>query len=209
MIVECTSAGGVSAASGRDDSAEGARAPDFHGVVVRAREGDLAAQSELIHRYSRRVSGLLRGILRDRTVIEDVAQAVWIKVVQSLPSLRNPAIFEAWLFTTARNAALDHLRRARCRPVADCDEQVLDVLPADCGDDFDFDLLEVVEAKTRCWKQSNRRILHDLVVGTDYREIASREQLRLGTVKLRVHRIRKLLRAELGPVLAEFRGVRT
>lgn len=209
MIAECASAGGFLATSARDNPAKGAPASELPGVVLRARGGDLAAQSELVRRYSRRVSGFLRGMLRDRLAVEDLTQTVWIKMVQRLPSLRDPATFESWLFTTARNAALDHMRRVQCRPVAACDELALVNFPAERNGACDFDLLEVVEAKTRSWTKTNRRIFHDLVVGTSYQDIADRERMRLGAVKLRVHRIRKLLRAELGAMLAEVRGVRS
>ncbi|MBL9201532.1 MAG: sigma-70 family RNA polymerase sigma factor [Opitutaceae bacterium] len=208
MIVECTGSGGVSASCGKDAEAEEARASDLHEVVLRARDGDLVAQSELVRRYSRRVSGFLHGILRDRIAVEDLTQITWIKVVQRLPSLRDPATFESWLFTTARNAALDYMRRMQCRPASGCDENALINLPAERGGEGDFDLLEVVEKKTRSWTQTNRRILHDLVIGTSYQDMAARERLSLGALKLRVHRIRRLLRAELGAMLAEIRSVR-
>lgn len=76
MIAECTVAGGLRAAPGEDERAERARDPELIDVVLAARDGDLAAQSELVRRYSRRVAGFLRGILHDRLAVEDLAQTV-------------------------------------------------------------------------------------------------------------------------------------
>ncbi len=208
MIAECTIASGPFVATGGEDRAELLCDLELIDVVRRARDGDLAAQSELVRRYARRLAGFLRGILHDRLAVEDLSQTVWIKIVQRLPSLRDPATFESWLFTTARNAALDHMRRLQCRPVATVDEFVLFNLPAPDGDDCRTDLLDAVEAATRGWTEKNRRILRDLVIGTSYRDMAEREQLPVSALKLRVHRMRKMLRAELQSTLAEVRGAR-
>ena len=92
-------------------------AAELLALVQRAQAGDLAAQSDLVRSYDRRISGFVRSFIRQRDGIEDVVQMVFIKMVQRLTRLREPAVFESWLFTLARNTALDFLRRCRCRPV--------------------------------------------------------------------------------------------
>src|SRR5262245_30713028 len=67
-------------------------------VVRRAEAEDPAAQSELVRRYTRRVSGFVRGIIRQPDAIEDVTQMVFIKMFRRLGRLRDPAVFESWLF---------------------------------------------------------------------------------------------------------------
>lgn len=205
MIIECVNICDSLGSSGESDRQGMAHDPELIAIVQRARAGDLGAQSELVRRYSRRVQGYLRGIMRDGFAIEDLAQTVWIKIVRRLPSLRDPATFEAWLFTTARNAALDHHRRLQCRPIAVAGELFLLNLPAERSDQVSPDLLDAVDAATRGWTAASRRILQDMIEGTSYQSIAERERLTLGAVKLRVHRIRKLLRTELEAIRAELR----
>lgn len=206
MIAECTVSGGPAMADAACDSAEPLGERELVEVVHLARQGHLAAQSELVRRYAHRLAGFLRGLVHDRLAIEDLSQTVWIKIVRRLPTLRDPATFESWLFTTARNAAVDYVRRVQCRPRATSDEFLLINVPAPSDYGGCFDLLEAIEVVTRCWSEQNRRILQDLMLGTSYQAIADREQVPVGAVKLRVHRVRRRLRAEVQSRLAELRG---
>src|SRR5687767_607535 len=85
-------------------------------VVRRAEAGDSTAQSDLVRRYTRRVAGFVRSIIRQPDAIEDVTQMVFIKMFRRLSRLRDPAVFESWLFTMARNTCLDFIPRRNCRP---------------------------------------------------------------------------------------------
>ena len=99
------------------------------GIVTRAQAGDLAAQSELVRRYTVRISAFVRPIIFQPSVVEDVVQMVFIKMVRRLTLLRDPAVFESWLFKLSRNTAVDFLRRRRCRPTMVCDERVFSDAP--------------------------------------------------------------------------------
>ncbi|MBI4622479.1 MAG: hypothetical protein HY736_04555 [Verrucomicrobia bacterium] len=98
----------------RIESDTGERA-ELLAIVLRAQSGDLNAQSELVRRYTARVSGFVRPIISQPSAVEDVAQMVFIKMVRRLGLLRDPMTFESWLFTLARNAALDYIRRAAAK----------------------------------------------------------------------------------------------
>src|SRR4051794_32328454 len=79
--------------------------------------------------YSRHIGAVQREIGRttgDAPVV-DLAQDVFVRALEALPSLREPAAFKGWLLTIARRAAIDQ-RAFRGR------EQALD--------DDDTDLLE-------------------------------------------------------------------
>lgn len=52
----------------------------------------------------------LRATLRDQSEAEDALQEVFLKAFRALPRDR-PASTRAWLFTLARNTAIDHARR--------------------------------------------------------------------------------------------------
>jgi len=91
--------------------------------VARLRRGDLNALSELIARYQNRLYRYLLRIVRQPAEAEDLFQQTWLKVVERVGSFDVNRNFDAWLFTLARNLAIDHLRRARPQsldePVAD------------------------------------------------------------------------------------------
>jgi RNA polymerase sigma factor (sigma-70 family) len=58
----------------------------------------------------------------------DVSQTVWLRLVESLPRLREPAAVAGWLTTTTRHECLRLLRRSG-REIVDDDQLAL--LPAD------------------------------------------------------------------------------
>jgi len=81
--------------------------------VVRLRRGDLNALSELIARYQNRLYRYLLRIVRQPAEAEDLFQQTWLRVVEKIRSFDASRNFDAWLFTLARNLAIDHLRRIR------------------------------------------------------------------------------------------------
>ena len=113
------------AGSSTDTAASDQARSELLEIVRRARAGQADAQAELMRRYSRRLAGFVRGIIRQPDAVEDVVQVAFIKMFRRLSRLRDPAVFESWLFTLARNSALDFIRRRNCRPVTvGIDEQV-------------------------------------------------------------------------------------
>jgi RNA polymerase sigma-70 factor (ECF subfamily) len=81
--------------------------------VVRLRRGDLNALSELITRYQNRLYRYLLRIVRQPAEADDLFQQTWLRVVEKIRSFDASRNFDAWLFTLARNLAIDHLRRIR------------------------------------------------------------------------------------------------
>jgi len=83
--------------------------------VARLRRGDTNALSELIARYQNRLYRYLLRIVRQPAEAEDLFQQTWLRVVEKIGSFDASRKFDAWLFTLARNLAIDHLRRVRPR----------------------------------------------------------------------------------------------
>ncbi|HEV2467869.1 MAG TPA: sigma-70 family RNA polymerase sigma factor [Candidatus Sulfotelmatobacter sp.] len=81
--------------------------------VVRLRRGDLDALSELVSRYQNRLYRYLLRIVRQPAEAEDLFQQTWLRVVEKIRSFDASRNFDSWLFTLARNLAIDHLRRIR------------------------------------------------------------------------------------------------
>ena len=182
--------------------------PEVLALVRRARTGDSGAQAELIRRYRARLSGFLRPRVNLTHEVEDLLQAAWIKMVRRIRSLREPERFETWIFTLARNSALDHLRRARCRPVGTADESVLVGLPDERCPERYREIAEALEVALRQFGPRERRVIRQLIDGESYGAIAAREGISLNALKVRIHRLRLVLRvsvraAQEGAVSAE------
>ncbi len=172
------------------------------GLVNRARRGEPEAQAELVRRYTRRLAGFVRGIIRQPDAVEDVTQLVFIKMFRRLSRLREPQVFESWLFTLARNTALDFIRRRNCRPATVAlDEQVNQIAdPRNEGA-----VPEILAALDRALARLNpldRGLVTRFVNGDSYGEIARRAGISLASVKVRLHRVRPYLRAAVGEMTA-------
>ena len=121
--------------------------------VVRLRRGDLNVLSDLIARYQNRLYRYLLRMVRQPVEAEDLFQQTWLKVIEKVGSFDATRNFEAWLFTLARNLAIDHLRRIRPEsldePLADDGNcaTAADRIPS--GDYTPFDTALAAERRTR------------------------------------------------------------
>lgn len=80
-------------------------------LMVRYRDGDVAAFNEL---YGRHRGGVFRYVLRQvgvRAAAEEVFQEIWIKVIASRARYRVQARFATFLYHVAHNCVIDHFRR--------------------------------------------------------------------------------------------------
>jgi RNA polymerase sigma-70 factor (ECF subfamily) len=84
-------------------------------VVVRAQGGDEHAFATLATEAGRRMNALAVGILRDRDLAEDAVQVALLAIWRDLPSLRDPARFEAWSYRLLVRACYAEARRQRSR----------------------------------------------------------------------------------------------
>jgi len=81
-------------------------------LVLLGRSGDRKALKFLIELYQNRMARFVLSQTRDPNTVEDLCQAVFVKMVIGLPRLRDSGRFESWLFQIARNVCRDHLRAA-------------------------------------------------------------------------------------------------
>ena len=86
-------------------------------VIAYAKRGDERAVRTLVERHQERVYGYLLGMVRDRTVADDLFQETFLRVLKALQGERatytRQGKFLGWVLRIARNAALDHLRSRR------------------------------------------------------------------------------------------------
>jgi len=167
-------------------------------LVVRARRSEMAAQSELVRRYTVRLSAFVRPILFQPSAVEDVVQMVFIKMVRRLTLLRDPAVFESWLFRLARNTAVDFLRRRRCRPTMVSDEQTFEQAPDTSSERSVAEIMEALHVALTRLSPKDRNLVTLIVEGNSYQTVAAREGLTVGAVKVRLNRVRPFLRVSVG-----------
>lgn len=178
---------------------ESAAAPaELKVLVARAQAGDLEAQSELVRRYARRIAGQISVIVRQPSVVEDIAQVVFIKMVRTLPWLREAGAFESWLFMLSRTVALDYVRKQKRRPMMVPDEYELANAPDNRSEHAVAEIREALDRALARLSPKDRNLVTLLVEGHNYRRLAEEEGLTIGAVKARLSRIRSFLRVAVG-----------
>jgi RNA polymerase sigma factor (sigma-70 family) len=92
--------------------------PTVVALVERARDGDQAAWNQIVDRYATLIWAICRQHGLAGADAEDVAATVWLRLVERLATIREPAALPGWLASTARRACLQALRaRGRQVPV--------------------------------------------------------------------------------------------
>ena len=75
------------------------------------RDGDVDAFETLLNRYERKVFLFLLRKVGDRQKANDLLQEVFLRVIRSAAKYRRQSKFTTWLYTIARNLAVDELRK--------------------------------------------------------------------------------------------------
>jgi RNA polymerase sigma-70 factor (ECF subfamily) len=165
-------------------------------VVQAARSGDLDAFETLVRRYQGDVWRLSYQLVRDETVAEDVTQDTFMRVFRFMRRYRADSKFSTWLFSVARNCAIDELRRTarrtRLSQRAEAETQGF-VRPDQVG-------VEVREVLGQLPIALREPVVLIDMFGMSYREVARVLNVPEGTVKSRVHRAREQLAHVLSPL---------
>ena len=85
-------------------------------LARQAQAGDESAFAEIVRRYSPRVFRVASRFFRQRSLVEEAAQEVFLKAYTQLGSFEGRGSIEGWLTRIATNTCLNMLRSAKRRP---------------------------------------------------------------------------------------------
>ncbi len=158
--------------------------------------------------FQRPIYNYLLRMTQNQAEAEDLTQETFIRVHRSLPTFRGEANLSTWIYRIATNVSLDHFRRGATRQA----KAALSLEETQSEGEWVVD--EKASAPEQVAAQSEMSdcvqgfigrlpatyrtvlVLHDLQ-GLKNREIAEVLDCSLDTVKIRLHRARKKLRASL------------
>ena len=170
--------------------------------MARVAAGDRdAALIELYRRYARRLYGLGRRLLPERGMAEELVQDTFVRLWRSASSFdERKGSAQTFIFTLARRAAVDLLRRSAARPLGTLSDLESE-LPDEQVSDQEFGAillgLEVREALSAL-PDKHREVLELLFDdGLTQREAADRLDVPLGTIKTRCFYALRGLKTEL------------
>src|SRR5215472_3782100 len=80
-------------------------------LVDRYLTGDVAAFDELMIRYERQIYRVCYRFVENRDDAMDLAQEVFIKAFEHLPSFRRESSLKTWLYRIAMNHCINHVKK--------------------------------------------------------------------------------------------------
>lgn len=182
-------------------------------LLARVRERDPAAFRTLMQRHNQRLFRIARGVLGNDAEAEDVVQETYVRAFTHLDGFRGDALISTWLTRIAVNEALGRLRQRQ--PAIDfetLDEAKVDArweatMRSGFGDDPEAaagraDARRLLEQALDVLPPPFRLvfILRD-VEDFSVEETAAELGLQPATVKTRLHRARRMMRARLKELL--------
>ncbi len=93
-----------------DDMAADMRDWDLPALVKASVDHDEQAWDELVRRFAGLVAFVIRHYRLSQADTQDVSQLVWLRLVEHLGEIREPAALPGWLSTTTRHECERHLR---------------------------------------------------------------------------------------------------
>ena len=86
---------------------------DTQQIAVSLRRRDVTFLQSLVEQYQYRLVRYLVYLTGHRDGVDDLVQEIWLRVLERGASYDGRSRFEPWLFTIARNLAIDHMRKHR------------------------------------------------------------------------------------------------
>jgi RNA polymerase sigma-70 factor (ECF subfamily) len=184
-------------------------------LVAHARRGNEAAIRTIVRRYNQRLFRVTRAILRSDSEAEDAVQASYVSAFTHLDGFRGDAQLATWLTRIAINEANGRLRRHH--PVADPAD--LDRAPLDSAEIIQFPLLGAQpDPEAEMSRQEVRLVIERAIdtlpepfrvvfvlrdiEGLSVEETAAELSIQPETVKTRLYRARRRLRAAIAEELS-------
>lgn len=173
--------------------------------MERVKAGDRAAFQRLYEKYRRPIMSFLNTMISDRAVVDEIFQDTFMKLFRARDTYERRAKFTTFLWTIARNTALDWIAKKR--------ETLVDTGPDGDGE-VGLDVIAQLESEIPGAEQAlidhlDERAIADCVARLSesdrllcglrmhselsYEEIADQAKMPIGTVKTRLYRIREKL----------------
>lgn len=156
-------------------------------IIRAAAKGDQAAFADLVRLYQEPVWRFLTRYVGDAHLAEDLTQETFLKLHRRLGSYRFRSKFSTWVFSIARNSAIDSHRSATRR------DRLPEVAPRPAPIGQPGLGVELDEALASLSPKLREALLLVEVLGLRYREVAEVLEVPIGTVKSRVFHARNEL----------------
>jgi RNA polymerase sigma factor (sigma-70 family) len=168
--------------------------------------GNTASFAALIDRHKDLVYTIAMNITRNREDAEEVAQDAFLKAFQKLAGFRKESSFQTWLYRIVYNEAISRIRKNKVK-LLDLEEEITGNIPEEELEEdiagLDGQEQKLVIAKILDQLPEIDRVLVTLFYldNQPVTEISAVTGLGESNVKVRLHRVRKRIYADLQQIL--------
>jgi RNA polymerase sigma-70 factor (ECF subfamily) len=119
-------------------------------IIRQVQAGDGDAFALVVKTYRQRIFGTIYRLIGRGQEVEDIGQDVFLRIHQSVRQLRDPEVFDTWLYRLTVNTVYDYLRRKRrMADVPMCDLSEEQLLSADAAESARQDSIETRQQHNR------------------------------------------------------------
>lgn len=157
------------------------------------------AANQLAERHVARVHALIRSMVLDDGVADDLTQETFLRAFGKLNSFQGQATFTTWLFRIAMNQVHSHLERKQRSPVvfrSDVPESAIDHSPERRSQEFEL-RTDIEEALAALPPKLRAAIVLTRLQGKTTAEAAEIEGCGVPAMYWRVHAARRKLKKRL------------
>ncbi len=192
-------------------------------LVEQTLAGHQHAFELLVIKYQSRIQRLIRRMVRDGDLVDDIAQETFIRAYRALHQYRREAQFYTWLYRIAVNTAKKFLLEFKHDPLAmqaalrasDDEDETSQRLNEPITNETPESVLAakeiaaVVNAAMNALPEDLRQavVLRE-IEGLTYEEIADVMDCPIGTVRSRIFRAREAISTKVKPLLEHQSGKR-
>jgi len=120
-------------------------------LILLCKQGDDTAFTELMRRYIKPIYNFIRQYIKAEADAEDITQDALFKAWKHAKKFKAGNTFKSWIYTIARNTALDHLKKKKAIRFSELDNREDDTEFSDTLHDTEplppelFERKEIVE----------------------------------------------------------------
>jgi RNA polymerase sigma-70 factor (ECF subfamily) len=155
-------------------------------LVKRVQKGDEKACGELIEATEASLFKFCLLLSRNREIAEDLCQEAYIKALENITKLENPATFVGWLYQIARNLYIDLTRSAAFR------KNVAEEEMPEAASGSDMEAVVIVHKLLADFAPEERFLLLLIELGgCSYKEAGEHAGMSEDAVRSKLHRLRQ------------------
>lgn len=173
-------------------------------LILRAKKGDEKAFEEIINLYQKKICTTIYYMVKDESIVEDIAQEVFIKVYSNLSKFNEQSSLYTWIYRITMNACFDEIKKNKkvlfLSNVVETEDGEKEIEFEDPSQNVDEEIerklerAELIKAIKELSEDQRALIILRDIRGFSYWEIADMLNIKLGTVKSKISRARQALK---------------